>query len=176
MRCVALLVALAVAAAVGPAAARPPLQQTSCKDYSAGTDCEAHDCTTCQMDLGITKISFCVEPETAETLPKGKLRFLKHRRPAGLPSPVALLFTHTRLSPLPPEMFTCGVEPPTPPTLAVGSDECSDLDKGGCEGEGACAWCVSAAVPSACYTVEQAKRLPAAVFACEMPDAAAAEA
>ena len=71
-------------------------------------------------------------------------------------------------------MFTCGEEPIPPPTsvdLDMGSqnDECGDLGKGSCEGNPTCAWCVSAAVPSACYTVEQAKRLPSAVFTCELP-------
>ena len=97
-------------------------------------------------------------------------------------------------------MFTCADEPPAPEppvpsppapeqkpyrqddaasvlstdAIAIDSltsDECSDLGKGACEGNPSCSWCVSAAVPSACYTIEQARRLPAAVFACELPSA-----
>ncbi|KAL4519643.1 hypothetical protein Ndes2526B_g01780 [Nannochloris sp. 'desiccata'] len=70
---------------------------------------------------------------------------------------------------LPEQLFTCGEENPP---LQLSSDECSDLDKHQCEGNASCAWCVSAAVPSACYTIEQAKRLPAAVFSCEIPSIA----
>lgn len=33
-------------------------------------------------------------------------------------------------------------------------------------------WCISAAVPSACYTEAEAKRLPAAVFKCDFPSLA----
>lgn len=36
---------------------------------------------------------------------------------------------------------------------------------------GGCVWCLSAAVPSACYTAEEAKRLPAAVFQCKLSSA-----
>ena len=36
-----------------------------------------------------------------------------------------------------------------------------------------CVWCMSAAVPSACYSEEEAKRLPAAVFKCNFPGLAA---
>ena len=63
-------------------------------------------------------------------------------------------------------MFSCGEDTPL---VQLSSDECSDLDKNQCEGNASCSWCVSAAVPSACYTTEQAKRLPAAVFSCELP-------
>lgn len=34
---------------------------------------------------------------------------------------------------------------------------------------GPCVWCVSRAVPSSCYTLEEAKRLPSAVFTCKFP-------
>lgn len=52
--------------------------------------------------------------------------------------------------------------PRAPPPLLPGSaqDSCSDSDN--------CVWCLSAAVPSACYTTEEAKRLPAAVFQCKV--------
>lgn len=43
--------------------------------------------------------------------------------------------------------------------------------QGACE-EAHCVWCVSAAVPSACYTEAEAKRLPAAVFKCSFPSLA----
>ena len=36
----------------------------------------------------------------------------------------------------------------------------------------ACSWCVSAAVPAACYTEEDAKRLPPGVFACKQAEQA----
>jgi hypothetical protein len=59
------------------------------------------------------------------------------------------------------------------PSAALGADECSDLKETSCESNAHCSWCESAAVPSACYTVEQATRLPPAVFRCRLPSAAA---
>lgn len=52
-------------------------------------------------------------------------------------------------------------------TLTV--DECEGKDKGACDAADMCTWCTSAAVPSSCYTREQAKHLPSAVFKCDKP-------
>jgi hypothetical protein len=41
-----------------------------------------------------------------------------------------------------------------------------------CDADAACSWCRSAAVASACNTVEDAKKLPAAIFACDKVSAA----
>ena len=49
-----------------------------------------------------------------------------------------------------------------PPRLA--GDQCEPLAEGACKQTEGCVWCRCAAVPSACYTSEQAKRLPPAVF------------
>jgi hypothetical protein len=35
---------------------------------------------------------------------------------------------------------------------------CDDLDKSACETTAGCVWCLSAAVPSSCYTEEDARR------------------
>eukprot|EP00927_Polykrikos_kofoidii_P041397 TRINITY_DN352_c0_g1_i7.p1 TRINITY_DN352_c0_g1~~TRINITY_DN352_c0_g1_i7.p1 ORF type:complete len:418 (+),score=51.36 TRINITY_DN352_c0_g1_i7:87-1256(+) len=47
-------------------------------------------------------------------------------------------------------------------------DSCfgSHKNKGECSADKACVWCVAGAVPSACYTKENAARLPAGVFDC----------
>ena len=47
--------------------------------------------------------------------------------------------------------------------------DCYDLftDKTECDASPACAWCDSAAVPSSCNTLEDAKSLPPAVFECD---------
>ena len=51
-------------------------------------------------------------------------------------------------------------------------DECFSLeDERACMGAAGCVWCESAAVASACYTVEQARGLPPAVFDCKVPSA-----
>ena len=42
-----------------------------------------------------------------------------------------------------------------------------------CSATPTCVWCVSAAVPSACYSEAEAKRLPAAVFRCKFPSSLA---
>jgi len=36
-----------------------------------------------------------------------------------------------------------------------------------CKGDASCTWCKAAAVPSSCFTKENAKKLPAAVFQCD---------
>jgi hypothetical protein len=48
------------------------------------------------------------------------------------------------------------------------ADECFSLeDERACGGAAGCVWCESAAVASACYTAEQARGLPPAVFDCK---------
>ncbi len=67
------------------------------------------------------------------------------------------------------EIFTCGEEPPTSMRLPAVNNQCTDLKKDTCTANHNCVWCVAAAVPSACYSPEEAKRLPAAVFKCQFP-------
>lgn len=43
-------------------------------------------------------------------------------------------------------------------------------DEDTCNGNKKCSWCDSAAVASTCHSVENAKRLPAAVFKCSNID------
>ena len=48
---------------------------------------------------------------------------------------------------------------------------CNALSNDGCESDERCSWCKSAAVPSVCHSVDMAKALPSAVFACDNLDA-----
>ena len=49
-----------------------------------------------------------------------------------------------------------------------GDAECSDEKKDSdCDGVSGCSWCQSAAVPSACYPIDQAAALPPSIFACD---------
>jgi len=52
--------------------------------------------------------------------------------------------------------------------VAAQEDKCHDSHKSqaDCVADSACSWCDSAAVPSACYTKENAKGLPSGVFKC----------
>jgi hypothetical protein len=50
-------------------------------------------------------------------------------------------------------------------TLAAAA--CDGLGEAACKAAPGCAWCVSAAVPAACYTDSDAARLPPGVFACD---------
>ena len=50
---------------------------------------------------------------------------------------------------------------------------CDGLAHDACMGAGDCAWCDSMAVPGGCYPAASAKKLPASVFHCEFPGAAA---
>lgn len=49
------------------------------------------------------------------------------------------------------------------------SDQCKadHSTKDDCDSDDACTWCACMAVPSACWSVEDAKRLPAAVYVCD---------
>ncbi|KAF8065562.1 Vacuolar-processing enzyme [Scenedesmus sp. PABB004] len=58
---------------------------------------------------------------------------------------------------------------------ALSGDACEGLAQAACDASAACTWCQSAAVPSSCYTLDQAKRLPAAVFKCDTKPSAAPE-
>jgi hypothetical protein len=57
---------------------------------------------------------------------------------------------------------------PTPPSPAPPVD-CNDkyTTKASCDADPACSWCTSAAVPSACNTLADARGLPPAVFTCD---------
>ncbi|EFN57523.1 hypothetical protein CHLNCDRAFT_143122 [Chlorella variabilis] len=73
---------------------------------------------------------------------------------------------------LPAKFFKCDF--PTPPPAQPNVDCQSYLDEVSCDDSpNYCVWCMSAAVPSACYSEEEAKRLPAAVFKCNFPGLAA---
>lgn len=49
------------------------------------------------------------------------------------------------------------------------TDECKAAHgkEGECNADAACVWCACSAVPSACFSVEDAEKLPAAVFTCD---------
>lgn len=49
------------------------------------------------------------------------------------------------------------------------SDECKAAHgkEGECNADPACVWCACSAVPSSCFSVDDAKKLPAAVFTCD---------
>ncbi len=47
------------------------------------------------------------------------------------------------------------------------ADACQYSDQTSCDADALCTWCKCAAVPSACYTVVNAKKLPPSVFACD---------
>jgi cathepsin L len=52
--------------------------------------------------------------------------------------------------------------------LVVGAAaDCTGKSESDCHADSTCSWCISAAVPSACNTVEDAKSLPSAVFQCD---------
>lgn len=69
------------------------------------------------------------------------------------------------------------VEEPTKRVLAADpftkfkktSDQCKTQhsEEDGCNKDADCVWCKCAAVPSACWSVEDSKRLPAAVYVCD---------
>lgn len=53
------------------------------------------------------------------------------------------------------------------PFLKKTTDECKAHTKGdSCDADAGCVWCECSAVPSSCFSVEDAKKLPAAVFTC----------
>lgn len=60
-------------------------------------------------------------------------------------------------------------EPVTITPLGKDSDQCKadHPTEDGCNSDAACTWCKCAAVPSRCWSVEDAKRLPAAVYVCD---------
>ncbi|GBF91915.1 hypothetical protein Rsub_04639 [Raphidocelis subcapitata] len=55
--------------------------------------------------------------------------------------------------------------------VLLGADQCEPLAQDACAKTEGCVWCRCAAVPSACFTAEQAKHLPPAVFQCDWPSA-----
>ena len=46
-------------------------------------------------------------------------------------------------------------------------DTCNALNESGCHANKACSWCKAAAVPSACHSVENGKKLPPGPFTCD---------
>ena len=62
--------------------------------------------------------------------------------------------------------------------VAVSSDPtsaCSYKDQKNCDGDSKCSWCDAGAVPPACHTIEDAKKLPPAVFYCDKLNATSIE-
>ena len=48
------------------------------------------------------------------------------------------------------------------------NDDCSTIKaEDSCDSNSKCTWCVSAAVPSACYDKEDAAKLPGSIFSCD---------
>lgn len=61
--------------------------------------------------------------------------------------------------------------------VAPNGDACEGLHQGACAAsKGVCVWCVAAAVPSSCFTVEQAGKLPPGVFDCGVAPSSSATA
>ena len=51
----------------------------------------------------------------------------------------------------------------------LSADQCHGESQSGCLAQQGCVWCDARAVPSACYTEDEAQRLPAVVFECQTP-------
>lgn len=117
-----------------------------CHSLGYGKNCTDHaGCSACHWRLKIPKWDFCIRNTTAAHLPG----FLFECCSQGDdPEPVP--------------------EPSPAPHAFEGEDdaECVGLYKDVCDMDQGCAWCVSQAVASQCYTKEEAMRLPAAVFDC----------
>ena len=65
----------------------------------------------------------------------------------------------------PKKQHLLGEDPATyTPVAAKGCDSISTKDA--CD-KASCSWCASAAVPSSCKTIDEAKQLPSAVFQCD---------
>ena len=52
------------------------------------------------------------------------------------------------------------------PLCLARSESCRGLGQADCAAKDGCEWCVSAAVPSACYDAADAAKLPSSVFHC----------
>eukprot|EP00245_Coleochaete_scutata_P012860 TRINITY_DN5046_c0_g1_i1.p1 TRINITY_DN5046_c0_g1~~TRINITY_DN5046_c0_g1_i1.p1 ORF type:complete len:138 (-),score=36.84 TRINITY_DN5046_c0_g1_i1:581-994(-) len=50
---------------------------------------------------------------------------------------------------------------------AEDAEPCTQSSKSACNKDAQCTWCTSAAVPSSCFPIRQAKHLPPAVFVCD---------
>jgi C1A family cysteine protease len=51
--------------------------------------------------------------------------------------------------------------------IAVASGACTEKSATACDADSACTWCKCAALPSQCWTLADAKKLPAGVYACD---------
>jgi hypothetical protein len=58
----------------------------------------------------------------------------------------------------PPNTFTSFVQTP---------NACAQTDQDSCNADAACTWCLCSAVPSKCWSLEDSKKLPEAVFSCD---------
>ena len=47
------------------------------------------------------------------------------------------------------------------------TDSCKYSEQSTCDADALCTWCKCAAVPSSCYLITDAKKLPPSVFACD---------
>ena len=61
-----------------------------------------------------------------------------------------------------PLNVTTVVEPPTAATAA-----CGESTQAACDADAACTWCKCGALPSQCWTLDDAKKLPAGVYTCD---------
>jgi hypothetical protein len=126
------------------------IQNDDCRELGYGKNCTDNPgCAACHWKLNIPHWNFCVSNGTASHLPK----FLFECCSSGdTPAP----------------------EPPHAQYMEndeVGSP-CMDLNtEEECTGNAACSWCISQAVPSQCFSKEDASKLPPAVFACSSLDA-----
>jgi hypothetical protein len=55
-------------------------------------------------------------------------------------------------------------------TAVALAGDCGSLSKAACGANKACSWCLSGAIPSKCYSKEDAKKLPPGVFMCDKLD------
>jgi hypothetical protein len=119
----------------------------SCHSYGYGKNCTDHGCSVCLLK--------------AHWLPD----FVPLQRVCVKNSTAA----HLKM------LYDCcsGDDPaPTPPhaslELVLTGEPCpQNLDRVACADDPACTWCESRAVPSQCYTREEAHMLPVGVFECD---------
>jgi hypothetical protein len=93
--------------------------------------------------------------------------------------PLPNVCVHTLEAKLMPKiLWECDAgDDPSPPADSTNGDACEGLHEAACvASKGVCVWCVAAAVPSSCFTVEQATKLPPGVFECGVAPSSSATA
>merc|ERR1739845_170730 len=117
--------------------------------------CDAKDCSTYKDQSTCDKYVDCTWCKHAA---------VPSAAPTALAAPAAACNTVEVAKYLPPSVFTCDAKD-------VDVKDCSTYkDQSTCDKDVDCTWCKSAAVPSACNTVEDAKNLPPSVFTCDAKD------